>query len=150
MDCASELEIETDIASAKCTWLALQCALSSLALRWFYVTMWYLFHYAKIDNITMSWEKTLLYPQGLLQVYIKLPRCSSLYCWSNHILHLLHFGNRGGSPISSPLALGKLPHSRSSSPRHFMTHLWSFIPHGKKAYFALDSCSIYSYHFLPK
>lgn len=36
-----------------------------------------------------------------------------------------------GSQISSLLALGRLPCSGSSSPRHFMIHLWSFIPHRK-------------------
>ena len=54
-----------------------------------------------------------------------------------------------GSQVSSLLASGRFSCSRSSSPRHFMTHLWS-LSHTEKGYFALDLCSICSYRFPAK
>lgn len=129
VDCWSELEIETDIASAKCVWLALPYALSSLALKWFYVTMSLSFSlYQNRPCVLVSWKKTLLHALVLLQACIKLPddpvSSSGLIIYNCYILEIGE-----GSQVSSCLALGWLPPSGSSCLRHFMIHLCSFIPH---------------------
>lgn len=116
----------------KCIWLALHCALSSLALRGFYVTIWCLFHYTKIDTVSLCGGRKHCATPTL---YCEFASCSGdapfsaagLIIFSNFCT--LQIGE--GSPVSSLLALGRLPQPGRSNLRHFVSHLWSFNPHRK-------------------
>lgn len=110
----------------------------------------YLCHYTKIDPV--SWCHRIKYcctPKR----YWKLPSSSQdaldstsgLIIFSN--LYILEIGE--GSWVSSLWALGRLPHSGHSSPRHVMIHL-CLLSHTEKDYFALDWCSICSHPFPAK
>ena len=150
MDLWSELEIETDILSEKCIWLALPCALSPLELKGFYVSLCCLCHYTKIDPVSLCHR--IKYCCTPKQDW-KLPSSSQdapdstsgLIISSN--LYVLEIGE--GSRVSSLWALGRLPHSGHSSPRHVMIHL-CLLSHTEKDYFALDWCSICSHPFPAK
>lgn len=143
---ASQRQRQT-LPQQKCIWLALHYALSSLALRGFYVTIWCLFHYTKIDTVSLcGGRKHCATPK----LYCEFASCSldvpfstaGLIIFSNFCI--LEIGE--GSPVSSLLALGRLPQPGSSNPRHFMSHLWSFNPHRK----GLLLCSRQLFHlFIP-
>ena len=99
---------DTDVASAKWIWLTLQCALSSWHSDDF---VYYVVSVSLCQSrhcIVVLWEKTLLYTQALLHVYITLPGCSRLHFWSPRWLRHLHFGNRGRVTSFFPLGLWKV------------------------------------------
>ena len=150
MDLWSELEIETDIFSEACLWLALPRASSPLALKGFYVTMCCLCPYTKIDPGSLCHR---IKYWCMSKQYWELPSSSQdapdstsgLIIFSS--LYILEIGK--GSPVSSLWALGRLPDSGRSSPRHVMIHL-CLLSHTEKDYFALDWCSICSHPFPAK
>lgn len=99
--------------------------------------------------VVVSWDKTLLYTRAFCSLTARSPDAPvptpALLAASG--ICILEIGE--GSQISSRLAPGRFPCSGSPSPRHFMTHLWSFIPHGE-GLLALDLCSICSSPFPAK
>lgn len=106
--------------------------------------------YQNRHRITVSQEKTLSCLQALLQVHIKLPRCSCLHCWSNHLLELLHFGNRGR--VTRFLALGpwKAASFWKFQSEAFHDSSLAFYPTQKRATLLVDGCSMCSSPFSAK
>lgn len=84
------------------------------------------FPYSKIDPVSLCHGRkphsTPEPPCKLVSGSQDAPIDVSSFC-------ILEIGE--GSQLSSFLALGRLPCSGSSILRHFMIHLWSFIPHRK-------------------